>query len=134
MNNVKNLKNEKLAVKCRKAKKYTIVVLMGIMTIVMCSIFAMAAFAEGEAGGGGNVSVSTSSFISTACKVLKALIILVGAGLGVWGIVNLLEAYSSDNPGSKSQGIKQLMSGIAIIIVAVALVPELEKMMSSAVQ
>jgi hypothetical protein len=131
MNNVKNLKNEKLAVRCRKAKKFTVVALMAIMTIVMASMFAMCAFAEGE-GGGGGASVSTSSFISTACKVLKALIILIGAGIGVWGLVNLVEGYGSDNPGSKSQGMKQLMAGIALIILAVALVPELENMMSSA--
>lgn len=132
MNNVKNIKNEKLAVRCRKAKKFTVVALMAIMTMVMASMFAMAAFAEGE--GGGEVSVSTSSFISTACKVLKALIILVGGGIGVWGLVNLVEGYGSDNPGSKSQGMKQLMAGIALIILAIALVPELEGMMSSAVQ
>lgn len=104
---------------------------MAIMTMVMASMFAMAAFAEGEGGGG--VSVSTSSFISTACKVLKALIILIGAGIGVWGVVNLVEGYGSDNPGSKSQGMKQLMAGIGLIILAIALVPELENMMSSAV-
>jgi hypothetical protein len=132
MNNVKNLKNEKLAIRCRKAKKFTVVAVMGLMTMVMASMFAMAAFAEGEGGGG--VSVSTSSFISTACKVLKALIILVGGGIGVWGLVNLVEGYGSDNPGSKSQGMKQLMAGIALIILAIALVPELEGMMSSAVQ
>lgn len=101
MNNVKNLKNEKLAIRCRKAKKFTVVAVMGLMTMVMASMFAMAAFAEGEGGGG--VSVSTSSFISTACKVLKALIILVGGGIGVWGLVNLVEGYGSDNPGSKAQ-------------------------------
>lgn len=134
MNNVKNLKNEKLAIRCRKAKKFTVVAVMGLMTMVMASMFAMCAFAEGEGGGGGGVSVSTSSFISTACKVLKALIILVGGGIGVWGLVNLVEGYGSDNPGSKSQGMKQLMAGIALIILAIALVPELEGMMSSAVQ
>ncbi len=133
MNNVKNLKNEKLAARCRKAKKFTIVALMAIMTIVMASMFAMCAFAEGEATGGGGVSVSTSSFISTACKVLKALIILIGAGLGVWGVVSLLEGYGGDNAAAKSQGMKQLMAGIGLIILAVALVPELQSMMSSAV-
>ena len=28
----------------------------------------------------------------------------------VWGVVNLLEGYGSDNPGSKSQGMKQFMA------------------------
>ena len=38
-------------------------------------------------------------------------------GLGVWGVVNLLEGYGSDNPGSKSQGMKQLMAGGGIIVI-----------------
>ncbi|SHH54574.1 Maff2 family protein [Butyrivibrio fibrisolvens DSM 3071] len=29
----------------------------------------------------------------------------------VWGVVNLLEGYGNDNPGAKSQGMKQLMAG-----------------------
>ena len=33
-----------------------------------------------------------------------------GAGLAVWGVVNLLEGYGSDNAAAKSQGIKQLMA------------------------
>ena len=74
-----------------------------LMTIVMASMFAMCAFAEGEGSGGSGASVSTSCFISTACEVLKALIILIGAGIGVWGLVNLVEGYGSDNPGSKAQ-------------------------------
>ena len=32
------------------------------------------------------------------------------AGLAVWGVINLLEGYGNDNPGAKSQGIKQLMA------------------------
>ena len=34
----------------------------------------------------------------------------IGAGLGVWGVINLMEGYGNDNPGAKSQGIKQLMA------------------------
>ena len=30
------------------------------------------------------------------------LVIALGAGLGVWGVVNLLEGYVSDNPGSNA--------------------------------
>jgi len=41
---------------------------------------------------------------------LKTLVVAIGAGLGVWGVVNLLEGYGNDNPGAKSQGIKQLMA------------------------
>ena len=120
-------KNEIITARCRKAKKFTAILTVAFMTMIMASCFAMSAFAA-------DVVVSTSSFISTACKVLKALIILIGGGIAVWGVVNLIEAYGSENPGSKSQGMKQLMAGIALIILAIALVPELEAMMGSAVQ
>lgn len=49
-------------------------------------------------------------FFNSAVGVLQTLVIALGAGLGIWGIVNLLEGYGNDNPGAKSQGIKQLMA------------------------
>jgi hypothetical protein len=45
-------------------------------------------------------------FFTAAIETLKVLVIALGAGLGVWGMVNLLEGYGSDNPGAKSQGVK----------------------------
>lgn len=48
-------------------------------------------------------AVDTSSFISTACIVLKSVICLIGAGVGVWGVVNLLEGYDNDNSRAKLQ-------------------------------
>jgi hypothetical protein len=50
-------------------------------------------------------------FFTKGVDVLQKLVILIGAGLGVWGVVNLLEGYGNDNPGAKSQGMKQFMSG-----------------------
>ena len=32
---------------------------------------------------------------------LQTLVVTLGAGLGVWGVVNLLEGYGSDDPGSR---------------------------------
>lgn len=64
-------------------------------------------------------------FFSTAVTTLQTLVVALGAGLGVWGIVNLLEGYGSDNPGSKSQGIKQLMAGAGIILLGTTLIPVL---------
>lgn len=49
-------------------------------------------------------------FFTEAVNGLKTLVIALGAGLAVWGVVNLLEGYGNDNPGAKSQGIKQLMA------------------------
>ena len=44
-------------------------------------------------------------FFNSAIEVLQTLVVALGAGLGVWGAINLLEGYGNDNPGSKSQGI-----------------------------
>ena len=50
------------------------------------------------------------AFFASAVTVLQTLVIAIGAGLGIWGVINLLEGYGNDNPGAKSQGIKQLMA------------------------
>jgi hypothetical protein len=62
-------------------------------------------------------------FFSEAINVLQTLVIAIGAGLAVWGGINLLEGYGNDNPGSKSQGVKQLMAGGGVILLGVTLVP-----------
>ena len=63
------------------------------------------------------------AFFTSAIDTLKVLVIALGAGLGVWGGINLLEGYGQDNPGSKSQGMKQLMAGGGVILMGVKLVP-----------
>lgn len=61
------------------------------------------------------------AFYTSAVTTLQTLVIALGAGLGVWGVVNLLEGYGSDNPGAKSQGMKQLMAGGGIIVIGTTL-------------
>ena len=70
------------------------------------------------------------SFISSAIDTLRIIVIALGGGLAVWGVINLLEGYGNDNPGAKSQGIKQLMSGGGICVVGVVLVPMLANLFS----
>ena len=43
-------------------------------------------------------------FFSTAGSQLGTIVIGLGAGLGVWGVINLLEGYGNDNPGAKRPG------------------------------
>lgn len=69
-------------------------------------------------------------FFTEAVNVLKTLVIALGAGLAVWGVVNLLEGYGNDNPGAKSQGIKQLMAGGGIVLIGTTLVPLLSGLFS----
>ena len=63
------------------------------------------------------------AFYTSAIGVLQTLVIAIGAGLGLWGVINLLEGYGNDNPGAKSQGIKQLMAGGGITLIGITLVP-----------
>ena len=62
-------------------------------------------------------------FFNSAINVLQTLVIALGAGLGVWGLVNLMEGYGNDNPGAKSQGIKQLMAGGGVVVIGTTLIP-----------
>lgn len=41
-------------------------------------------------------------FFSSAINTLQTLVIALGAGLAVWGIINLLEGYGSDNPAANA--------------------------------
>lgn len=59
----------------------------------------------------GKKEVKIMSFFTTAVTGLKTVVTAIGAGVAVWGVINLLEGYGNDNPGAKSQGVKQLMAG-----------------------
>ena len=61
-------------------------------------------------------------FFASAVTTLQTLVVALGAGLAVWGVVNLLEGYGSDNAAAKSQGIKQLMAGGGIIVLGTTLI------------
>lgn len=87
-------KHKWLAKGSKLAKKTT---MFATIAGVMATTCATQAFAAGTG------EVDTSSFITTACTVLKSVICLIGGGVGVWGIVNLLEGYGNDNPGAKAQ-------------------------------
>jgi hypothetical protein len=63
------------------------------------------------------------AFFTEGIAVLKTLVTAIGAGLGAWGVINLMEGYGNDNPGAKSQGIKQLMAGGGIVLIGMKLIP-----------
>lgn len=117
---------KKISKDTRKTKFRNVKKAMVSFIVAIAAMLAMTttAFASG--------TVDASTFVSKAVTVLQTLIILIGAGLGIWGVINLLEAYGNDNPGGKSQGIKQLVAGIGLIIAGAVLVPVLGSMMSGA--
>ena len=71
------------------------------------------------------------AFFTSAVTVLQTLVIAIGAGLGIWGVINLLEGYGNDNPGAKSQGIKQLMAGGGVALIGITLIPLLSGLLST---
>lgn len=42
------------------------------------------------------------AFFNSAVGVLQTLVIALGAGLAIWGVINLMEGYGSDNPGANA--------------------------------
>ena len=42
--------------------------------------------------------------------------------------INLMEGYGNDNPGAKSQGMKQLMAGGGVALIGGTLVPLLSQL------
>jgi hypothetical protein len=69
-------------------------------------------------------------FFDATIEVMGTLVTALGAGLGVWGVINLLEGYGGDNPASKSQGVKQLMAGGGIALIGMVLIPQLSSLFS----
>ncbi|MBE5838059.1 MULTISPECIES: Maff2 family mobile element protein [unclassified Butyrivibrio] len=63
------------------------------------------------------------AFFQSSITTLQTIVIALGAGLGVWGGINLLEGYGNDNPGAKSQGMKQLMAGGGVALIGTTVVP-----------
>lgn len=41
-------------------------------------------------------------FFSSAVDTLQTVVCAIGGGVGVWGIINLLEGYGNDNPGANA--------------------------------
>ena len=45
---------------------------------------------------------NTMEFFNQSITVLQTLVVAIGAGLGVWGVVNLMEGYGNDNRATRS--------------------------------
>ena len=54
------------------------------------------------------------AFFEQAITVLQTLVIALGAGLGIWGVINLLEGYGNDKLRTTySYNIRQWTKSIA---------------------
>lgn len=57
-------------------------------------------------------------FFNSAVDVLQTLVIALGAGLGVWGVINLLEGCGNNHPAAKEQGERQIKAGGNLVFLA----------------
>ena len=48
------------------------------------------------------------AFINQAVTVLQTLVIALGAGLAVWGVVNLMEGYGNESGTSYTYSVIQI--------------------------
>lgn len=49
------------------------------------------------------------AFFQSAVGTLQTLVVALDVGLGLWGAISLIQG--NDNPGAKSQRVKQLITG-----------------------
>ena len=58
-----------------------------------------------------------------AVGTLQTLVVALGAGLGIWGTINLMEDYGNDNSGAKLQEMKLFIAGGGVALIGTTLVP-----------
>lgn len=111
--------NNKLSRRCAKMKKLTTIVISTMCAITLLSVTAFA-------------DVDPSNFLNGMQKILRAILIMVGAGFAVFGVIDIADGIGNDNGAAKSTGIKKTMAGAGIIMAGIILVPILTGMMSDA--
>lgn len=127
MNRNKNMLKAKPESRISKiAKKITAMWTAATTALLMMSVSVSAK--TGSLSGD-----DAKGFFDDASDALGTVIILIGAGVGVWGVVNLLEGYGNDNPGAKSQGMKQFVAGVGIVIIGVVVPGALQDLFGKAI-
>ena len=100
------------------------------LVTVLCTAACMTVMLSTTAFAADSITVNSQNFMSSAKTALSAVVTLIGGGIGILGVINLVQAYSEENPASKSSGMKQLAAGVGLIICAQALVPVIFNMVS----
>ncbi|MBQ6048388.1 MAG: conjugal transfer protein [Oscillospiraceae bacterium] len=67
-----------------------------------------------------------SEVFKEGIKQLQTIVEVIGGGVAAWGVMNLLEGYGGDNPGSKSQGIKQAIAGGGIYLIGANVISKIK--------
>ena len=91
--------NEKTISLCIKGGKITAQILKAALIKLLAE---MDKKKKQQEKGKGQCKRTGKQSINQAVTVLQTLVIALGAGLAVWGVVNLMEGYGNDNPGANA--------------------------------
>ncbi len=68
------------------------------------------------------------SFFTDAINTIQVIVVAIGAAIMLVGVISWLEGYNTENPASKSAGLKSFMSGAGIALIGLTLVPKLAEL------
>jgi len=71
---------------------------------------------------------AAQKFVGEMFEILTLVMIATGGGLGIWGIVGILDAQAVGDTAGQNKGIKQLVGGIGIALVGVVGVEALNEL------
>lgn len=112
-------REEKAHIRARRGKK---AVMWATTIMSMTAMTSINAFAAGT---------DAKTLITKACDVLKIVITAVGFCLAIFGVINLMEAHSSNDPTAKNSGVKQFVGGLGVILIGLALFPVMQNYLTS---
>lgn len=69
-------------------------------------------------------------FFQKGIELMEMIVTAIGAGLTVWGLINLFQSRIGDNPNAQSTGINFFIVGVGVMAVGALLIPELAKLIS----
>ncbi len=64
-----------------------------------------------------------TAFFRSAISTLSTIVTGLGAGMALWGIIQIMQAQATDNPATRTQGMNMLLGGGGLAVIGMTLVP-----------
>ena len=94
--------------------------------LVMLATTMIGALAGVPVFASGNVQGTTTEVVETVMGVIELVAAGVGAFMLVLGIIKFATAHANENGPEQQKAIMQMVSGTAVLILALAVLPSLE--------
>lgn len=93
--------------------------------LMMCMMFGMLLMSMLNAFPGVWAAVSTADIVDVVFKIIKIVVIALGAFLTILGVVKFAMAYADQNSPDQQKSIMQMASGIALLLLGFVLLDTL---------